>query len=388
MSCDVNRLTAYRDDALSPEERAATEAHLKDCARCRAELAELQERSRLIARRLAVLDPDPSLTPQASDSLSHVLAAARNEDRSVRPSLVQRTKGSITMQRNTRLSTRLRLIAGGLAAVVAIGLLVSFAPAREAAAQFLSIFRVESFAVVPVDDGYQGNLDSIDQMLESGVLGEPDYIREPSEPELVADSAAASERAGFQVLEIGDLMEDVEPRETYVATGPHMRYDVDRATAVLALAAAGIEDFELPALDSFTLEVDIPAIVTQEYEVDQQQATLIQAVNPTVQLPPGVPPQLLGEAFLRFLGLSDESAQRLAAEIDWTSTLVVPMPEAEARYWEVEVNGSPALLLRSKAGGYQSQPGMLMWQRDGMAYALAGAGMSNSLMVRAAESLH
>lgn len=38
-SCDPDRLSAYRDDALSPTERAALEAHLLECATCRDELS-------------------------------------------------------------------------------------------------------------------------------------------------------------------------------------------------------------------------------------------------------------------------------------------------------------------------------------------------------------
>src|SRR5438874_168010 len=47
--CDrENQLHAYYDDELNPSERAAFEAHLHDCADCRAQLAELRALSQFM----------------------------------------------------------------------------------------------------------------------------------------------------------------------------------------------------------------------------------------------------------------------------------------------------------------------------------------------------
>ena len=67
----VEMVTSYLDDALSPADRAAVEAHLADCDDCTEYLAQLRE---LIARNAARLDApgDPtSLPPGLLNALMH-----------------------------------------------------------------------------------------------------------------------------------------------------------------------------------------------------------------------------------------------------------------------------------------------------------------------------
>lgn len=58
-------LSAYLDNALSPEARASVQAHLDTCALCRTRLAELRGTARLIAA-LPVPVPSRSLVPRVS----------------------------------------------------------------------------------------------------------------------------------------------------------------------------------------------------------------------------------------------------------------------------------------------------------------------------------
>jgi anti-sigma factor RsiW len=58
-------LSAYLDDALSPEARALVQAHLDACALCRTRLAELRGTARLIAA-LPMPVPSRSLVPRIS----------------------------------------------------------------------------------------------------------------------------------------------------------------------------------------------------------------------------------------------------------------------------------------------------------------------------------
>ena len=67
----VELVTNYLDDALSPADRAAVEAHLADCDDCTDYVAQLRE---LIARNAARLDApgDPtSLPPGLLSTLMH-----------------------------------------------------------------------------------------------------------------------------------------------------------------------------------------------------------------------------------------------------------------------------------------------------------------------------
>ena len=56
-------LSAYLDDALTPDERAAVEPHLAGCPRCRARVDELRATGRLLAG-LPVLAPSRALRPR------------------------------------------------------------------------------------------------------------------------------------------------------------------------------------------------------------------------------------------------------------------------------------------------------------------------------------
>ena len=74
MTCDrAAQVHAYHDDALAVSDRAALEAHLGDCADCRALLADLRGISNLIASA-----PLTAMSPEAMARLSKTWHAARD----------------------------------------------------------------------------------------------------------------------------------------------------------------------------------------------------------------------------------------------------------------------------------------------------------------------
>lgn len=81
MSCEEfsQDLSAYLDGELPPRERAALEAHLRDCPRCRQELASLRAVSRLVAS-LPAVEPSEEFTRALSREV-----AARRPRRWLRP---------------------------------------------------------------------------------------------------------------------------------------------------------------------------------------------------------------------------------------------------------------------------------------------------------------
>jgi hypothetical protein len=163
---------------------------------------------------------------------------------------------------------------------------------------------------------------------------------------------------------------------------------MERVLLEAALDAAGITDVDLPPLDTIDLEIDIPAVVEQRYSLEDTELSLIQMPSPQLTLPAGVPPTKLGEAYLQLLGLPPDEAAEIASGIDWTSTLVIPIPDDVARYRELSVDGAPALLLQ-ETYGTANQTYLLLWEKDGIVHALNGHGasVSASLLARAAESL-
>ncbi|MEI2608076.1 MAG: hypothetical protein V9G20_05540 [Candidatus Promineifilaceae bacterium] len=101
-----------------------------------------------------------------------------------------------------------------------------------------------------------------------------------------------------------------------------------------------------------------------------------------VDYPDDVDPTVLGEALLQILGLSPEEAHAMAQEIDWTSTLVVPVPQTAFTFSEVMVDGTSGMALTSLEDGQSG----LMWQKDGVVYFLTAPGSTEDL-VKLADSL-
>jgi hypothetical protein len=95
---------------------------------------------------------------------------------------------------------------------------------------------------------------------------------------------------------------------------------------------------------------------------------------PELDAPAGLDVQALGTAYLQILGLSQEEAQSFAANVDWTTTLVLPIPRSEAGYQEVSVDGVTGTLIAQEASSWGSGEYALIWVKDGMLYAFTGSG--------------
>jgi len=382
MKCDNGRLMAYRDDALPPKEREVLEEHLANCAACRQRLALLQRREMDVAQQLECLEPQPGETTDAAQALVHFRTLAQP----AHPSLWTTMRWRIEMAKQRMMAGRWRPAAIGLTALVLVAVLFSFAPVRDAAADFLGVFRVRKFAVIPVDLAQLEQLEDLEGMLE-GVLGEPTFLREPGDPQAVADAGEASALAGFHVRVPSALPEGATRREFTVQEGPAARLEIERDTMQALLDVLGLEDVTLPPVDTMTMEADIPAMVLQEYRLlGNGRISVHQSLSPTATLPSGVDPALLGEVMLRLLGIPAEDAQRLAQTIDWTSTLVIPLPTDVVRSREVEVDGVTGLWLEERSERYPPDV-TILWQRDGVVYMVNGSNVDRTLLLRIADSL-
>jgi hypothetical protein len=85
----------------------------------------------------------------------------------------------------------------------------------------------------------------------------------------------------------------------------------------------------------------------------------------------------LGQALLQVLGMEESAAQRMAASIDWASTLLLPIPSEAATFSEVFVDGVSGVALTPLD---VRDEGGLLWQKDGQIYILAGTGSIDQLL--------
>ncbi|MCX7668549.1 MAG: zf-HC2 domain-containing protein [Anaerolineae bacterium] len=393
MHVEIGVLRAYLDDALAPADRATTAAHLASCAPCRAALAELQARATMTAVRLAALDPAPAEAPAAAPALARLRCATQ-------PSGLQENVGrphagglrygwgrNWRMIKDTLLYGRLRPAAIVAAIAACCLILLSFAPVRQVAADFLGIFRVRKFAVIPLDPAQQQKLENLARQAGEGRFGEPTTLREPGEPQPVADLAEASRLVGFPVRTPAKLPAGMVALDPTIQSGPALRYEMDRAIMEALLSAIQAQGVKLPPTDKIVLAVDVPFIVSQTFSLGQGRLEFVQMASPQVDIPPGVDLVAIGEAGFKFLGIPDADARRLAQSIDWTSTLLIPVPTDVVQYREVTVDGVSGLLIEHGGGSAGRRTASLLWQKNGILYGVNGRDIDPLVVMQVADAL-
>lgn len=248
-------------------------------------------------------------------------------------------------------------------------------PVRAAASDFLGLFRVQKFAAISVSPR---QVQLLENLADQGLTpGEITMIEEPGPRQAVDTLAEAQATTGWPVRTAGELS---QPDQITVAGGGRGRLTVDVESARAILEAAEVDPDYMPkSLDGAVVDVTIYPGVEQVWAGD---LTLFQTESPEVDYPEGVDTAQLGQALLQLLGMTPGEARRLAQNIDWNSTLVLPVPQDLATFSEVTVNGNSALALSGVSGDENS----LMWQQDGLVFFLVGSQSVEALQ-QIAESV-
>jgi putative zinc finger protein len=379
-------LRAKLDGELSEGERLEVEEHLGACAECRRRAETLAQQAERVHGILARLDPAAGEPlADARTALARFRAAHVTVEDERAPSLLERL-----------FVPRLRPVWGALAATVAIAAFVSFAPARSWAQKVLAMLRVQKVTVVVLDPGSFSNSSSNPGQMIGKVLSDNLVVTmNPGKPQPVPDAATASQAAGFAVRTLAALPE--APQFSVNGEGAfNMTLNRDRLQAILD--EAGRSDIQLPAsLDGAEVAAHVSKSVMVRYgqcsspEAAASQGStangsqpsncvfLAEIPSPTVSVPPDLNIQQLAEAGLEIAGMSPEAAQAFCQTVDWTSTLVIPLPRNASSYQTVDVDGVQGTLINISRIGRSGQPGYtLVWVKNGIIYSLAGQGDSSN----------
>ena len=116
-----------------------------------------------------------------------------------------------------------------------------------------------------------------------------------------------------------------------------------------------------------------------------QCTTLIQAPSPEISAPPGLDIAGIGEMLLQILGMSPEEAAQFSRSVDWTTTLIIPIPRYGTEFQDVFVDGVQGTIIMQSMRSELPQY-LLIWIKDDIVYALAGPG-DTALALEIAESL-
>jgi hypothetical protein len=318
--------------------------------------------------QLSVLEPQAGDAPRpAAQALARLrLAVETQED----ARLVNRI-GRLMMNRNRRYATAVLLF------LVLFAAAFSFPAVRTAASDFLGLFRVQKFAAVSVSPE---QIALLQQVAEEGLMpGQVEVIEEPGELRLVDSLDDARRETGLSTVRT--LSGREESAQIWVADGGNGRLIVDLAGARAIVEAAGADPLLLPdSLDGAQVDVTVFAGVQQQWA---DGTMLMQTASPEVDYPDDVDPTVLGEALLQVLGLNEDEASRLARSIDWTSTVLLPVPQDFASFNEVLVDGVSGLALNSVNGSGSA----LLWQKDGVVYLLLGPDTTADNLVDLANLL-
>ena len=117
----------------------------------------------------------------------------------------------------------------------------------------------------------------------------------------------------------------------------------------------------------------------------EDQLDFLQVPSPAVSLPEGIDPTALAETAFLFLGMPADDARRMAGSIDWSSTLVIPLPTEAAQAREVSVDGVTGLLIEGAEADEANTA--LLWERDGILHFLSGTNVDIRLLLDVADSL-
>ena len=366
MSCLAEgTLREYLDQELSKPEMDRVAEHLSGCGDCGARLAAVRARSdhfqNMIGER-SDLAADPALAFQR----------------------FVRKHGSAEPVRPIR-----RPLWTGVAAASVLIFLLSFAPARSWGQKFLAMLRVQKVVVMPVDIGALNVTSArghkvISQLISDNVV----VTMKPGEPEAVPDLASATRLAGYTVRTFADS-EPPSKISVHDQGAFHMQLDRERIQAVLD--EVGRSDIAIPeSVNGSTVAVHVPKSVHVTYGSCSKGGVscieFMQMPSPTISVPPTLDIKALAEAGLQVAGLSAANAHAFCQTVDWSSTLVIPVPDSGSTVSTVPVDGAKGTLVQMAARGSSSGAYSLIWLKEGVIYSLSGSGSADRALAMA-ESL-
>ncbi len=383
---DDGRLRALLDGQLAEAEQQ----HLDACPACQQRLSQVQHEIQLAGEHLSFLafpENAPGIASRSALQNFYHLKEIRKEN---------------MMFRKIFSSTIFRI---GLAIVLILVIVLSIPATRAFADQLLSLFRVQQVVVVPVDysgmEQLTGNSalgQQFSQLLSSSVTSE----QNSGAPVAVTDAAQASQQAGFNVR----LPQGLTPSSIYIENKSSISFKVDRSKAQALLDEAGRSDLVLPgSIDGATVSITIPAGVSTSYGTCPTPSTsdsgtslngsagrryadcviLAEIPSPTISAPPDVNVAQLAQIGLEFTGMTSDQAAAFVGSVDWTSTLVIPLPKNAATYQQVTVDGVSGTLIQRPADDAPQY--VLLWVKNGIIYAISSLGSNSQQAIQMANSL-
>ena len=255
------------------------------------------------------------------------------------------------------------------ASIILVSVAFTFPTVRAGAQAFLDLFRVVNIAGVSFDAERLSELD-FDGLDLPRLLGEQvEVLVAPGESvsfETLEDAGAA---AGLRVLSPAWVPVGWERTGIEVSGESVVRVTASTQNVRFLLEQLAIDDVSIPVgLDGQTATLRVSPIVRITYRNGEREAHFLQSLSPEVSFPAGLDLPVLAEIGLRILGLDREEAYRIAQNVDWRSTLILPVPAAEAAFREVNVAGRNGLIIDPRRGSNHQ----LLWASNDQVFTMSG----------------
>jgi hypothetical protein len=404
MSCihDGN-LRRHLDGELSGAELTEVTAHLASCADCRARFEKLGNARAEVEEVLATLAADNVVINPVTAYARFANLAADREPKN---------------WMNRLLAPRWRPAWGLAVIALIVAILVSLNPVRSWAQRVLAMLRVQKIQVVTIDPTTLMSSSEPDsrpyKLFNQFVADNVVVTMDPGKPDVVSDLARAAQLTGYPIRVIGSLG---TPHSVEVNGETAFQMTINRDRVATLLDEIGRSDIHIPeSANGALIAVHIPKTVISMYgdcPVRQRHLTsnsqsqaetlaerkiermanirdtnctyLIQAPSPTVSVPPDLNMSEIAEAALELAGMTPAEARSFCQTVDWSSTLVVPIPRNSSSSETVTVDGVQGTLITETLS--QGNRYSLLWIKNGVIHSLAGHGTSSDALSLAA-SLH
>lgn len=408
MTCtniDDGILRAHLDDELGGTELAELSQHLASCANCRRRFEKLSAEKAQTGGLLTTLAPGGDVT-----AINPEVAYSRF-----------RRQFGASDERETFLISRLfaprwRPAWGLAAGAVVVAVLVGVSPVRTWAQRVLAMLRVQKIQVVTIDPTTLMSSNEPDsrpyKLVNQFIADNVVVTMDPGKPKPVPDSAKAAQLAGYPVRSIGSLG---APQRIEVNGETAFQMTINRDRIEMLLDEVGRSDIRIPeSANGALIAIHIPKTVISMYGdcpaphghtiSDTQSRTealaerkmermasmyntnctyLIQAPGPTVSMPPELKMPEIAEAALELAGMSPSEAHSFCQTVDWSSTMVVPIPRNTGSYETVSVDGVEGTLITETLS--QGSRYSLLWIKNGVIHSLSGHGNSSDALALAAS---
>jgi hypothetical protein len=272
-------------------------------------------------------------------------------------------------------------LVAALAATAALVTVFAVPSVRAAAMAFLDMFRVVNFAAVPVDEQAMQRLVG-KQYGVTQLLGDQFQVtHEPGPPTSYANATEAGAAAGIHVqlptwMPVGWSIDQAAFK---VQDAQAARITVDTTKLEQVLTSLEIRDISIPpGLNGKTATVEVHPTVVASWTRDRQHVAILESLSPQMQFPAGADLATLGEIGLRILGMSSSDAHRSAQNIDWRTTMLIPIPPNATSFKEITIKGSTGLLIEAAPrkpptdGLPPLRNEILLWAADGVVFAAEG----------------